>query len=265
VGEPTAIASLDMVRAAQRYVPTVEADLTLGALVVDGASQGGHAAAFVVRLQPHYAPELPITAAVYGIPPTDLAGHMQIALTSMSNPTANAIAFGLGAEAWYGASPAGLDAFFVDPWPQTLPPYARENCDLDPLDDITDLEAVFAPGLLAVADVAGLGGYAPWDCYVRENTLATTSIPRLDDTPALFVIGGNDALVSPAVERASFQALCAQGLDMVFLECAGAGHTQGFLFSLDDQLDFLEARLAGEPMPADACALSSPVTCSSQP
>lgn len=100
---------------------------------------------------------------------------------------------------------------------------------------------------------------------MAENGLPTTSIPRLDDTPALFVIGGNDTLVSPAVERASFQTLCAQGMDMVFLECAGAGHTQGFLYSLDDQLDFLEDRLTGEPMPAGACTITAPVTCRSQP
>ncbi len=265
VGEPTAIASLDMVRAAQQFVPTVENDLTLGDLLVVGASQGGHAAAFTTRLQPHYAPELPITGAVFGIPPTALADHMNIALASVSDPTPNAIAFGLGAEDWYGAAPGGWSSYFAAPYDVDLPNYVSNTCDVDILDGLTELDQIFAPGLLAASATPGLTGYAPWDCYLTENTLATTSVPRAEDTPIFFVTGENDTLVDTATERASFTNLCGLGYDMVYRECAGAGHADAFLYSLDEQFDFLDDRMAGLPMPADACQLTAPVTCSSQP
>ena len=265
VGEPTAIASIDMVRAALAFVPTVEAQLTPGPIVIDGASQGGHAAAFMTRYLPHYAPELDVRGAVWGIPPTDLLGHMQIALTSYSDPTSNAVVFALSTDAWYQSSPNRLADMMVEPWATTLPPHAFANCDLDPLDGITALDQVFTPQLLAYGANPSGSALEPWSCYVRENSVATTSVPHVDTIPVLMVTGEADTLVSPVVERASLLTLCADGYQIAHLECAGARHTDAFLYSLDDQLDFLDARLAGMPMPANTCQVQAASTCASAP
>ena len=222
IGEPTAIGSLDMVRAVQRLVPEVESDLTVGPVVIDGASQGGHAAAFVTRFLPHYAPELDVRGAVFGIPPTNMQAHVNIALGSVSPPTSNTIAWALAADAWYNSDPDGLSSIFVSPYDVDLPPYAMEHCDMDILDGVTQLEQVFTTEVLAAAAQPGLAGYAPWDCMIQEASLSATSVPHLDDVPALFVIGSEDRLVNPQVERDSFVELCSQGYEMQYLECLGA-------------------------------------------
>jgi|GEM_PF-241570 len=266
MGEPTAIASLDMVRAVQQLVAVVQPDLVPGPVVVNGASQGGHAAAFTTRFLPHYAPELDVRGAVWGIPPTNLAGHVDIALRSLSNPTANTVGWALAANDWYASDPNGLSSIFVSPYDVDLPQQARAECGLSSLEgNVNTLEDLFVQELLDAAQNPGIDGYAPWDCMAREGSLPTTTVPRDDDIPALFVIGANDTLVDPQVERESFTTLCAQGYELEFLECAGAGHSDGYLYSLDDQFDFLEARLAGAPMPASTCSLQMATTCSSTP
>src|SRR5690606_3781338 len=59
VGQPTAVASIDAVRAALRLEPEERGGLCVPAsFVAVGGSQGGHAALWVDRLAPHYAREL---------------------------------------------------------------------------------------------------------------------------------------------------------------------------------------------------------------
>jgi Secretory lipase len=87
VAEPTALASLDAVRAAKKLLRS--SPVTPGELVVVGGSQGGHAAAFVSRYQPHYAPELPIKSSVWDVPPTDLVVHAERALKTLVPSSAN--------------------------------------------------------------------------------------------------------------------------------------------------------------------------------
>jgi len=103
-----------------------------------------------------------------------------------------------------------------------------------------------------------------WGCYLAENSLPTTSIPKQDSIPSLFLLGENDDLVDNTVERASFQKLCAQGHVLQYLECAGASHTKPLSYALDQWLDFLEDRLAGKAMGA-ACVVKPAETCTSTP
>src|SRR5690606_13635294 len=59
VGQPTAIASLDALRAALRLAPEERGELCASPrFVTVGGSQGGHAALWVDRLAPYYAREL---------------------------------------------------------------------------------------------------------------------------------------------------------------------------------------------------------------
>jgi len=261
VGEPTAIASLDAVRATKKLLATNRA--IPGQLVVMGGSQGGHAAAFVSRFQPHYAPELPIKGSVWDVPPSDLLAHTEAALASKIKATLNSAAFFSAAEEWYRASSTGLAGAFVAPYDVGIPTDMRTKCSFDAPPG--PLESLFTPTLLASARQPGLGNLAPWACYVRENGLPTTSIPKLDSVPTLFLLGENDDLVSPTIERASFRKLCGQGHVLQYLECSGATHTKPLTYAFDQWLDFLDARLRGDPMPPDTCAVRPAERCTSQP
>ena len=53
----------------------------------------GHAALWVDRLQPYYAPELELVGVVAAVPPADILGQMERALQSVVDATGNAAAF----------------------------------------------------------------------------------------------------------------------------------------------------------------------------
>jgi dienelactone hydrolase len=263
VGEPTAIASLDAVRAAGKLLTATGP--TPGDVVVIGGSQGGHAAAFVNRYAPHYAPEITIRGSVWDVPPTDMMEQTRAAWGSTwVNASDNAIAFFTAAESWYGSAPGGLSEILLPPYDTEVPQQLLASCTGYDFVNPT-LETVVTPDALAAAKVPEFGTFEPWACYLRENSLASTSVPRADHIPSLFLLGEDDALVNNVVERAAFQELCAQGYELEYLECAGATHTKPLVWAFDQTLDFLEARLAGEPMPADTCQIKPPETCTSEP
>lgn len=263
VAEPTAIASLDSVRAAKKHLKG--SNITPGDLVVMGGSQGGHAAAFVNRYAPHYAPELSIKGSVWDVPPTDLLGQAKPALTSFRKATGNLIALTTTFESWYGAAPGGLGSAFLAPYVTSVPAALAADCS--PGDTFTagaTLQSVFTPAFRTAGVQPNFGGLSPWSCYLAENSLPTTSVPKLDSVPSLFLLGQNDDLVDNVVERASFQTLCAQGHVLSYLECAGATHTKPLTYAFDQWLDFLEARLAGVPV-TGACVLKPAEKCTSTP
>ncbi|MEC7984708.1 MAG: lipase family protein, partial [Myxococcota bacterium] len=74
VAEPTAIASLDSLRALHHFVEDEAPDIRIRKdhMVIWGASEGGFASLFTDRYLPHYAPEFESKATVAAIPPTDV-------------------------------------------------------------------------------------------------------------------------------------------------------------------------------------------------
>lgn len=261
VGEPTAIASLDAVRATKKLLQGNRA--VPGDLVVMGGSQGGHAAAFVSRYQPHYAPELPIKGSVWDVPPSDLVAHTERALSMRVKATDNAVAFFTTSDSWYRQSPNGVASVLAPPFDTRVPADMKSKCSFDTLDN-QPLASIFTPAMLA--GDGGIGSIpAPWSCYLRENGLPTTSVPKRESTPTLFLLAADDDLVDPGVERASFQKLCAQGQVLEYLECSNATHTKPLTYAFDQWLDFLDARLRGTPMPASTCTVKPKERCTSQP
>jgi dienelactone hydrolase len=266
IGEPTAIASLDMIRSVPNLLTITGEKAKAGDSIITGGSQGGHAAAFLTRLAPYYAPELNIKGAVWGIPPTDLEAHMQKALNEMISASGNTALFLLSSNEWYTQNPDNYSQVFISPYDEDLYVAASTTCDLGKeIKGIDKLEDFFTQPLLeSAATDPFLFGYEPWDCYVKENSMVTTSIPRLDDIPAFMILSENDTLVFPDIERDSFLKLCEQGYQIQFKECAGASHSKGFLWSLDEQMDWLDARMRNEPL-TDYCVLHDPVKCDSTP
>lgn len=270
VGQATAIASLDAVRALGRLPAEIR---TGGAkpgtrVVVVGGSQGGHAALWLDRLAPYYARELTLAGVAATVPPADLLGQASLALTTLRESTANIIAFYGAAASWYGAEDKLAEAF-VPPLDKDVPAALGASCDPgDLLEGKQALTDLFQPEILAAASGGTLSGFGPWGCMVAENGLTTTSVARINAKSGsygvLFVTGENDMLVDTPNERKAYQALCEAGMPLQYLECAGASHTDTTLWALPTILKFAEARLAGEAF-TPSCEVSAPVLCEGTP
>ena len=271
VGQTTGIASLDAVRAASKLLARGDAtSCAAPRFLTLGGSQGGHAALWVDRLAPYYAQELEHVGVVATVPPADLLAEGVRALRSTVPATANMAAFYGAASDWYGVR-ARLSEVFVAPLDVKVPTDLAASCD--PGSDFkgADRTKVFTPALLdAAATDGGLRALSPWGCMLAENGLTTTSVKRIAPTRAgygvLFVLGEADTLVDPATERAGFDALCAQGMQLQYLECAGATHTKATAWALPEIVDFLRDRFAGKPTdPAMACKRGTATRCRGTP
>jgi hypothetical protein len=236
-----------------------------------GGSQGGHAALWVDRLAGLYAPEFEVPATVAIIPPADLSGEGSVAMASLIPGTANFAAYLVAAMRWYG-NPASMAGVLTDTEPShfatQVPRTMDTKCgDGGAFDDLMSLDQLFEPAFLAELADEGIDGLTPWSCYFRENSLTTTSWPRVGDGAVMFILSEKDELENIPVERAAFSRLCQdQGYRMQFLECEGARHAQGGAWSLPEQRAWLMDRLAGTPMDeSKVCQLSAPVRCSAQP
>ncbi|MCB9561233.1 MAG: hypothetical protein H6709_17165 [Kofleriaceae bacterium] len=268
VGEPTAIASLDAVRAALRMAPAERGNQCASPrYAVLGGSQGGHAAMWVDRLAPYYARELDLTGVVATVPPSDILAETTRALTQIVNATGNTIAFLGTAPAWYGVT--SLSGAFASPWDADLPGILASSCDPgDGIGTPTALSDVFTQPLLDAAAGGTLDQVDPFGCVIAENGLPTTSVPRLA-TPAasygiLNVFSEQDNLVNTPIERVAYEQLCGDGVPLQYLECAGAGHTDSTLWALSEILSFIQDRFAGVAF-TPSCTADAPVTCSGTP
>ncbi len=269
--EQTAIGSLDMVRAVRTLLAD-DPDLALGIrddLILWGISQGGHAAFAVELLAPYYAPKEQVLATVAVVPPTDLLGLATYAITDPNPATAALAAVMISGRYWYeGTEPFTNLLSTESPWDaaNTLPEAMFAGCDAgDAVDGATAIEHIYSAELLT-----GLAGSwedaEPWSCYLRENSIATTSTPRVSDSPVLVVVGEDDTLVYTPVVRDDFDRLCGLGYRLDFLECAGAEHVEAAVWSLPEQVAWMEDRIAGIPLElAKVCQQSAPVTCAGQP
>jgi acetyl esterase/lipase len=259
VAEATAIASLDAVRAARALATQLGSNVMPGKVAVWGASQGGHAAAFTVHYAPQYAPELEIAAGVYAIPPLDLAAQWRRALTALGDSTGFIVMAYTAMARWYERA---LSSIFVPPLDAVLPTALAASCKPDTLDAITSIDQVFASDVLDHVSTIGLDN-SPWSCIVAANSLPTASA-TVSDVPALVILGENDPVVDPAIERANFNAMCARGANWSYLECSGTGHGDTFAYSIDNALDFISARIAGDPL-TGACTVRAAETCRNAP
>ncbi|MFP4601280.1 MAG: lipase family protein [Persicimonas sp.] len=267
VGQSTAIASLDAVRAAANLPAEERGDVCINPrMVTFGGSQGGHAALWVDRLAPYYAGELDLLGSVATVPPADMVGQMERAVDELVDATGNTVAF-LGAAApWYGYGDR-LDEVFASPLDEDVPEALGSTCEFsDMIDEPETTADIFTQSLIDEAANGALAEVDPWGCITAENGLTSTSIERLGPTDdsygILVVLGEDDELVHTPIEREAFDELCGQGMPMEFLECAGAGHGETTFFALPEILDFVDARMAGEVFDQEApCEHSAPVQC----
>jgi len=271
VGQATAIASLDAVRAATRYFQELQGPVCASARFASvGPSQGGHATLWVDRIAPYYARELTHVGAVASVPPADLVAEANRALQAILPATGFLAGFFGTAPYWYGLG-ARLNEIFVSPYDVEVPGALATTCSpMTP--SITMLSQFFQqPLLTAVSSTAGIASMPTWGCLFAENSLPYTTVARL--APAypgyglMYLIGSADELLDTAIQRNAFHTLCSQGVAMSYLECTGASHAPATIWALPEIMDFLRDRFAGTlPLPAQLCPTTlSAVRCRGTP
>ncbi len=266
IAEPTAVASLDALRAAWRLTPElsgVDADVTRQTILF-GGSEGGFAALWSELYAPWYLPSADMVGVVASVPPTDVVGLATRGAT-VEGATSLALAGALATYSdWYGFDEP-LTEVLTDEAPyelaSTLLPAMNGSCDFgDSYSDISSVETVYTEAFRQAATDGTLADFGPWGCALTANSLATAPFERISDTPVLYVYSGADDLVYHQTNRDDIPRLCAQGYDMDTIECAGAGHTEGAASSILLQWEWVQDRLGGVPMD-DECGVPEPIEC----
>ncbi len=262
VAEPTALSSLDAVRAGRQLMDELGVTATAEpGLSVLGGSQGGHAALAMGWYAPYYTPELDVTGISAAIPPADLLGQTILGVANRIDATSNLLAF-LGTYAdWYGAD---LSEALLPPHDENVVTHLATECRLSGItSDATDVAQIFTQDFRDLAAAGFPDDGNVWSCMLRANSFPYNPIESLDLPPTMFVLSELDELVDTPTERESFDSLCDQGFALEYLECAGADHVTGAVGSFAEQLDFLAARRRGDEWPAASqCIRTAPVVCS---
>ena len=258
VGEPTAIASLDALRAVDAWLPTSGAGARVdrSRIVYWGWSEGGYAALMADRWAPTWAPEFAPVGVVAAVPPTDLVAHLREGVETWS-PAARSGALILAAHAdWHGGD---LAEVLLPSVAAALPAERASSCATWPsVDDAGSVEAVYQPALLsALRDDADL---EPWTCWLRDSSLPTPSVPYTGTAPVLLVTAAGDTLVPEQGALEAIPRMCDEGYTLEHVSCAGAEHGDAPVLTLPRQIAWMDARLRGEPVPA-GCAPGAPVAC----
>jgi len=267
IAEPTALASLDAVRAALAYL-AADPDLPDGdpnRIVLWGGSQGGHACFVTERYQPHYAPELDIVAVAAAIPVTDHLAQAEYGLLNWSDTTLGLAGTLVAMQAWYGIG--DLTDILTDEEPgfiaSTAPVVMAGGCsDGAIFDGVDSLEGIYTETIRKAAADGTLRDLDPWGCFLAESSVDRMQIPRISDAPFLATFGENDNLVQTSVELAAMARYCAEGYEIEYLNCAGLNHVQAGVSTLHYMHKWTTARLAGEDWPGAAiCSSQEPVDC----
>ena len=180
VAEPTAIASLDAVRAARALLPELDVTAEPGLLVL-GGSQGGHAALVTARFGPYYAPDEEILAVVASVPLADVLAELTRVTLAPVAGTANAAAVLMAHADWYGIDPANI---FVPPYDMSVRVQMDTDCNVSTvLGSATTIDEVFTAQVLAAARADFVDGSDPTACALRESSPPHMSLAALSDPP----------------------------------------------------------------------------------
>ena len=264
VAEPTALASLDAVRAARRFLEGelgVESNVPATGYVIAGGSQGGHAALFAALYAPYYLPEEDLRGVVSSVPVADILGEMTYWATHWGLGTDNVAVILAAMSDWYGLP---LTPVLREPVASEIQSKMEETCSMGVLTEPAgSLDELFTPDFLLAASRSFPDDGSGTSCMIRESSILHTSIEPLEFPPTLFILGEEDFLVQTDVERAAFDSLCLQGHQMEYLECEGADHIQTGATSLAEQGAFLADRFFGRPWdPERICRRGPPAPCS---
>jgi hypothetical protein len=266
IAEPTAVSALDMLRAADNLAATdgILATPDPERILYWGVSQGGHAALWIDRYSPHYAPEFTAIGNIAVIPATDMLTLSALGMKEASPATLAVAANLASASLWY-QSDRSLSEVLVEGMDVAIPDLMEETCDdFSGLGEIAEVADLFTPKAIDALAAGTADSLEPWSCYLDHSTIRTSSIPLAADTPTFVILAEDDDLAIADPVRRDIEALCAQGYRIEHLECAGAGHVDGAVDTLAVQLGWAQARAGGEAWDAELCVINEPIDCSGE-
>lgn len=263
VPEPTAIASLDSLRALYRFasdssevVPSTPGP----EIVLFGASEGGFATLWTDRIAPYYAPEFKFVANVASVPPTDAIGLTQHGAT-VFGPTTGALAAAIvGGHSWHQLAEPLTDVL-ADEIAALLPEAMLNDCGADFPADVTETSHVYQQSFIDAIQAEDWGPLGNVGCVLKQATLRLSEIPLVTATPTLVALGSDDDLVYTPVVRDDLPRLCDAGYVIEHFECAGLGHSDAAIASLPYVVGWVFERLEGKPL-TDPCVIHEAVDCS---
>lgn len=263
VPEPTALASLDSLRALYRFTEDtkVAMDASPGPnIVLFGASEGGFATLWTDRIAPYYAPEFRFVANVASVPPTDAIGLTKHGAT-VFGPTTGALAAAIvGGHSWHKFSEP-LSDVLADDLATELPELMMNDCGAGFPDDVMTTDQVYQQSFIDAIQAEDWDALGVFGCVLKQATLRLSEIPLVSATPTLVVQGEDDDLVYTPVIRDDLPNLCEAGYVLEHFECAGLGHTDAAVRSLPFVVDWVFKRLDGEAL-SEPCVIHEPVDCS---
>ena len=262
VAEPTAVASLDSLRALQNTLKRedIALDVNPDKVILWGASEGGFAALASDRYMPYYAPEFTSFATVAAIPATDPMALAQHGV-QVYGPTSAGI---LGAQVthnqWYEGE-RGLEEVMNSELAILVEEVMGEECsDFDIFTNYPDVESLFAQsyreGILA-------NDLEPWTCYLQENSILGLPVDLERVAPTFIVTAENDDLAIAAPVHRDIEDLCALGYTIEHLQCAGLGHVDGALDTLGIQWSWIQGQLEGNTL-NNTCVVQDPIVCAEE-
>lgn len=263
VPEPTAIASLDSLRALFRFEADSSEELpaTPGPkIVLFGASEGGFATLWTDRIAPFYAPEFNFVANVASVPPTDAIGLTQHGAT-VFGPTTGALAAAIvGGHSWHQFSEP-LSDVLADDVATSLPELMLSDCGAGFPDNVSETNQVYQQSFIDAIQAEDWDALGVFGCVLKQATLRLSEIPLVNATPTLVAQGSADDLVFTPVIRDDLPRLCDAGYVIEHFECAGLGHTDAAIASLPFVVGWVFDRLDGLPL-VEPCVIHDAVDCS---
>lgn len=211
---------------------------------ITGQSQGSGAALGATRIQPSYAPDVPLQATqASGVVPSFPNGPYKAPPATIGSPHYVSLMM-IG-----GGLPDGAptpDALATDKG-KLLLKAAREGCN-------TEMRAVAQKEGITAANAF----VEPIDKIEARLTPVTDMTPVKLPVPVLLGTGLADSLLVPKRQYAAVVAFCSAGSEIVWKTYAGATHNGGLLASFPDALAMFRAVLAGQKVASNCSTAAEP-------
>jgi pimeloyl-ACP methyl ester carboxylesterase len=252
VGESEAYSMLDGARAALRFCDSsrgFDAPPAGNRIVLEGHSQGGHAALFAHQAWESYVPELGLVGTVAFAPgsePRLLTQRIFEGSALLVTPAAMAM---YSYSEYYG-DPTDLQTWLKEPYATEIGSQIERRCLLGLALWIGfDPEPVFQPDMIAAMAEGRWDELQPWTDYMDANTPGNYT----SDAPVIVLQGQTDAFVPPEASEWLTRRLCAHGTSVKLSRYAHVGHSTIDTLGRPEALQWMADRLAGRPAP-DSCS-----------